>query len=229
MNIDIVDIDTTTAKDGNQVYGGRQALSEDTDDVEPIHADGFQCLGVYAACAPATKDGNCEGVKIGGIGSTNEVLVGARDTRVGKKLGKMDPGDTILLGTDPDTDVQVRCHGKRKQVVILARKGDAASEMAMVMLDAGKEKFQFLGFGGTMEFSKSGGWKFLDGTGAGMFISGGTVSFNAKVNLTGNPAALPVLTSLTPVAGITGVGKPALGVFARLGAWLDSLWSPVVA
>lgn len=218
MNLDIVDVDTTEFERGTVIYKGSQPLSAEKDDEEPIRGDAFQCLGLHAACAPATTAGKCEMMKVSGIGGLNDSFVGGRDTRVGPRLGRMDPGDTVLLSTDPETDVQVRCHGKRKQAVIFAREGGATSPMATLMIDAKNKKFQFLGFKGVLEYSEAGGWIMRDKTGSGFNLNNGMMSFNCQGKLTPNPAGLPLRMGPAAIGGAPIPGW--FGMVAYFFLWL---------
>lgn len=219
MNADIVDIDVTELVDGTLVDKGQQPLTPEGEDREPIHADTFEALGLWARCSPATNKGKCEAVTMSGVGGLNEVTVGRRDTRFGPKLGKALPGDTGIASTDPDTDVQVRCHGTRKQLIMFARKGDPTSEQAFINLDAKREKFQFIGFGGTLEFSKQNGWIMRDGTGQGFHMHKGHIQFSVTSGkLSSNPAGLPLRQGATPLGGAPVPGWFAM--VAHLWAWI---------
>ena len=221
MNFDIVDVDTTEFERGTVIYKGGQPLTTEEGDEEPIRADSFQCLGLFAACAPATKDGKCEMLKGSGIGGLNDVIIGARDTRCSPKLATLEPGDTVLLSTDPETDTQVRCLGTRKQVAIMVREGGPDSPIAFITLDGAEKKFQFIGFGGTLEYSEENGWIMRDKTGTGFHLNNGMMSFNCQGKLTPNPAGLPLRMGPAQIGGAPIPGW--FGMVAYLWVWLR-LW-----
>lgn len=218
ITADIIDVDTTEFEEGNVVYKGGQPLTPEEGDQEPVRGDAFQCLGLVAACAPANDAGHAEMLKLSGVGGLDDAIVGGRDVRVFTKLGVIDQGDTLLLSTDPETDVQVRCHGERRQLVMFARKDSPTSEMGMLMIDGKEETFHVQCFGGTLKFSKKDGWIMRDGSGAGFHLNNGVMNFNCGGNLTGNPAAQPLRSGPAPQGGIPVPGW--FGMVRHILAWL---------
>jgi len=157
-------------------------IGNSNDDVEPFgEVASYQVLGVTSLPWPTTKEGHAEGLVIVNVGGHDAVLVGARDLRTAKIVGKMGPGDTVLHSTGPEQAAQVQLKEKKRQVVLATK--DSSGETMMVILDGKNDAVQIVGAGHAFKMSRKDGISLVDSSGkAGIQIKDGVVSiFGALV------------------------------------------------
>jgi len=190
-------------------------VGNSVDDVEPFgEVDIFQSLGVSSLPWPADETGHAEGLLLRNVGNRNAVLVGGRDTRTAKAIGKLHPGDTVLHSTGPNQAAQVQCKEDKRQVVLYTV--DNSEEGVVVMVDGKNDKVQILGFGMVWEMSKEHGFTMSNGE-ASFLLQGNKLYFNGEISLPGmlpgmclmqGPATgSPGGAASVPLLPVQGVGK----------------------
>jgi len=204
-------------KDGVPLVQAVVPVGDATNDVEQFgECEIYQCLGVTSLPWPATKEGHAEGLAIHSIGGRDAVIVGARDVRTAKIVGKMKPGDTVVHSTGPKMAAQLQLKEEKRQVVLATI--DSKGETMMSILDGKNDEAQVIAGGCVFKMSRKDGIVMVDDTGGGFTIKGGLFRFTCDVMLpgaAGNPAfALmagpktgspggPASVPLIPVKGVT--------------------------
>ena len=200
-------------KDGVPVIQAQISVGRDANDTEPFgEIDLYQCLGVSALPWPKDAGGHAEGLVARDVGGRNAVLLGGRDTRSAKIVGKLKPGDTVVHSTGPNEAAQLQLKEEKRQAALVSE--DSRGNTMMFMLDGKNDKIQLTAFGNIIELSRDG----ITIVSAGdLTLSGKTVSIQGQVILGGktpNPA-MRVMTAPAPSPG--GVGSlpmvPAPGIF----------------
>jgi hypothetical protein len=165
-------------------------IGNDNDDVEPFgEIESFQCGGVFNLPWPKTKEGHAEGLAILNVGGRDAVLVGSRDVRTAKIVGKMKPGDTVICSTGPQMAAQLQLKEEKRQCVLATK--DSKGETMMAILDGKNDEAQILACGNVFKMSRADGIVLTDSTGKGIQIKDGTFRFLCEVMLPGiapNPA-----------------------------------------
>lgn len=162
--------------------------------------------GITAKPFPATDEGRAYGLVVDGVAGHEGVLVGWRDSRCTKVYGEIQPGDTVLHGTGPNHQSQVRCG---EQYVAVMVGNDVA-----INVDRKKKKIQISGFGHMFEMSDTGGISMFEKGGAGICAKDGKLALVGAVVAGGivpNPA---LMIATGTAANIAAAGlAPAKGVF----------------
>jgi hypothetical protein len=185
MSIDLAILGTTSQTDDG--VPKIQAVSPigDTDtDVESFgEIDQFQALGVTSFPWPKTAEGYAEGAIARNVGNRDAILVGGRDTRTAKAIGKGKPGDTILHSTGPTQAAQVQCKEKRRQVVLVTKRKNG--EGILVNLDGEGDVIQIMAFGSVFELSPAG--VTMSNGKATIALQGGNICLMGNVVLGSKP------------------------------------------
>jgi hypothetical protein len=221
IQLELALVGASSLKDGNPRYQCSLPVGDDNADVAPFgEIPVATCLGVTSLPYPKDANGHAEAVVARGLGSRKGFVIGARDTRAGKIVGKMDPGDSVLHSTDPDQTAQVRVQGKKKSASVIV-KGSNGKHM-MVLLDGKNNKAQVLANGATIEIDDGGDISLLGKGGGGILIQGNTVSINGVLKLPGLPpqhflVATPMaqfvgLTAAVALGGTPGPVSPVMNV-----------------
>lgn len=166
---------------------------------------------------PPQGEWYAEGVALLNSGGRNAIVVGARDVRTAKIVGRMKPGDTVVHSTGPKMSAQLQLKEEKQQAVLTTN--DADGDTMMVILDGKRREAQIIAGGCVFKMSKKDGIVLADETGGGFTIKGGTLRFTCKnVMLPGvaaNPAFVlmagpktgspggPASVPLIPVKGVT--------------------------
>jgi hypothetical protein len=166
-------------------------IQNDTDDVEQYgECEVIECLGHAALPWPKTKEGYAEGLLIVNVGGRDAVIVGRRDVRTAKIVGKMKPGDTVVFSTGPNMAAQLQLKEKNRQAILTTKDSDGFD--MMIILDGKNNEAQVIAGGNVFKLSKKDGVVCADDTGGGFTIKGGTFRFTCdNVMLPGaapNPA-----------------------------------------
>ena len=205
-------------KDGVPLVQAFVPVGNAENDIEQFgEIESQQCLGVASLPWPKTKDGYAEGVAILNVGGRDAVLVGSRDIRTAKIVGKMKPGDTVIFSTGPNMAAQLQLKEEKRQAVLTTI--DSKGETMMVFLDGKNDECQVIAGGNVFKLSRKDGIVCADETGGGFHLKGGTFRFTCKSvmlpGVAGNPAfALmagpktgspggPASVPLIPVKGVT--------------------------
>jgi hypothetical protein len=208
----LVKLGASSIKDGNVRYQCSTSVGNDNDDTDSYgECPVMQALGHAAMPWPADANGSAEGVAIAGLGSRKAIVIGARDTRSAKVVGKMEPGDTVLHSTDPDQTAQVRVQGKKKSASVVV-KGKGGKHL-MVLVDGENEKIQIMAKGAMIEIDDAGDISLLNKGGAGLLLQGGEVVVNGILKLPGMPpghmiVTVPITQFPALVAAFTLVAMP---------------------
>jgi hypothetical protein len=179
-------------------------VRNDTDDVEQYgELEMFQCLGLTSLPWPKTKEGYAEGLAIVNVGGRDAVIVGARDVRTAKIVGKMQPGDTVVHSTGPKQSAQLQLKEKNRQAV-LATKDSGGFDM-MVLLDGKNDEAQVIAGGNVFKLSKKDGIVLADSTGGGIHIKDGVVRITGKELMMPGAAPNPAFKLMAgPATGSPG-------------------------
>lgn len=154
-------------------------VSNKTNDVEQFgECEVYQCLGVTSLPWGATKDGHAEGLVIHNIGGRDAVIVGARDVRTAKIVGKMKPGDTVVHSTGPKMAAQLQLKEEKRQAVLTTI--DSKGETMMDLLDGKNDERTIIAAGCVIKISRSDGIVVADSTGGGFQIKDGVLRFTCK-------------------------------------------------
>jgi hypothetical protein len=207
---ELVMLGASSLKDGNARWQCTLAVANDNDDADSFgELPVYQALGITSLPYPKDDKGFAEAIVLPGVGGKKGVVVGGRDTRAAKIVGKMDPGDSVLHSTDPDQRAQVRVQGK-KQMASLVVKGEDGKHL-MVMLNGKDGKLQILAKGACIEIDDSGDISLLGKGGGGILIQGGDVCINGVLKLPGMPPGMFLMACpLTgPVVNIPTTSPPA--------------------
>lgn len=215
---ELVLLGASSDKEGNARW--QATVANDNDGGSFGEVPVYQALGLHSKPWPADGKGAAEGILLPGVGSKKGVIIGARDTRSAKVVGKTDPGDTVLHSTDPEETAQVRVQGKKKSASVIV-KGSNGKHM-MVLLDGKNNKAQVLANGATIEIDDGGDISLLGKGGGGILIQGNTVSINGVLKLPGLPpqhflVATPMaqfvgLTAAVALGGTPGPVSPVMNV-----------------
>jgi hypothetical protein len=185
-------------KDGSarwQVYSPVEDDEADTENLGELPV--CQALGVSSLPFGRTEDGAAECIVVENVGGRLGFVIGARDTRSAKIVGKLDPGDAVLHTTGPDEIAQVRVQqGKRSASVIV--KG-ADGKHLIFLLDGKNKKAQLLANGAAIEIDENGDISLLGKGGGGILIQGGDVCINGNLKLPGMPPGMFIMC--TPMTG----------------------------
>lgn len=184
-----------------------QPVTNSKDDIEPLgDAEVFQCLGVTSIPWPATKEGHAEGFAILNVGGRDAVLVGARDVRTAKIVGKMKPGDTVVHSTGPQQASQLQLKEKERLAVLATK--DSKGETMLAILDGKNDEAQIICGGNVFKMSRKGGVIISDASGkGGIHIQDGTVRILGTLML---PCSVPVPAFKLMMGPATGSpGGPA--------------------
>lgn len=179
-------------------------VANDNDDVEQFgEVESFQCLGVTSLPWPKTKEGYAEGLAIVGVGGRDAVIVGARDVRTLKIVGKMKPGDTVVHSTGPNQSAQLQLKEEKRQAV-LATKDSGGFDM-LIMLDGKNDACQILAGGNVVQMSKKDGIVLADSSGGGIHIKDGVVRITGKELMLPGAAPNPAFKLMAgPATGSPG-------------------------
>lgn len=218
IQLELALIGASSLKAGNARYQCSLPIGNENDDVEPLgELPVASCLGVTSLPYPKDANGYAEAIVARGMAGRKAFVIGARDTRSGKVVGKMDPGDTVIHSTDPDETAQVRVQGKKKSASIVV-KGKSKKHL-MVLVDGENEKIQIMAKGACIEIDDSGDISLLGKGGAGILIQGGEVSINGILKLPGIPPLHQIVTlEVAAMAALTalllgaGTALPAMNV-----------------
>ena len=193
-------------------------IKNDSNDVESYgECEAMTGLGDAALPWPKTKEGYAEGLLIANVGGRDGIIVGARDVRTSKIVGKMQPGDKVIFSTGPNMAAQLQLKEKNRQAVLTTKDSDGFD--MMVILDGKNNEAQIIAGGNVFKLSKKDGVVCVDDTGGGFTIKGGTFRFtcdnvmlpgaapNPAFKLmsgpaTGSPGG-PASVPLMPVKGVT--------------------------
>lgn len=166
-------------KDGVPLVQAVIPIGNDTNDVEPFgECEMIQCLGVTALPWGKTKEGHAEGLAILGVGGRDAVIVGARDVRTAKIVGKMKAGDTVVHSTGPKMAAQLQLKEEKRQAVLATI--DSKDESMMILLDGKNDAAQVIAGGCVFKMSREDGIVLADSTGGGFQIKDGTLRFTCK-------------------------------------------------
>jgi hypothetical protein len=213
-------------KDGSarwQVYSPVEDDESGTENLGELPV--CQALGITSLPFGRTEEGAAEGIVVENIGGRLGFVVGARDTRSAKVVGKLDPGDSVLHTTGPEEIAQVRVQqGKRSASVIVK---DADGKHMMLLLDGKNKKAQVLARGAAIEIDENGDISLLGKGGGGIMIQGGKVVINGELKIPGMPPGMQIVCA--PIAGpqvlipVTSV-PPA----PSAGTLVPGTWSPLM-
>jgi hypothetical protein len=171
-------------KDGVPLVQAVVPVGNDNDDVESFgECEIMQCLGVTSLPSPKTKAGYAEGLAMEGVSGRDAVIVGARDVRTAKIVGKMKAGDTVVHSTGPNMCSQLQLKEEKRQAV-LATKNTEGFDL-MVLLDGKKDECQLIAGGNVIKMSKDG-ISLIDSSGkGGIQIQDGVVRIIGELVLPG--------------------------------------------
>lgn len=194
-------------------------IGNKNDDVEPFgEVASFQVLGLTSLPWPSTKEGHAEGLVIVNVGGHDAVIVGARDLRTAKIVGKMGPGDVVVHSTGPEMAAQLQLKEKKRQVVLATK--DSAGETMMIILDGKGDSAQVLAAGHAFKMSRKDGISLVDSSGkAGIQIKDGVVSIFGQIVLGGRVPDPVFKFMLGPPTGSPG-GPASLPLTAAPGVSL---------
>jgi hypothetical protein len=215
---DIVILGTSSINDdGVSTVQAVSPVGDDDSDVESFgEIDQYQALGLSSAPWPKDADGYAEGVILRNCGNRDALLIGGRDTRSGKIVGKLKPGDTVLHTTGPQQAAQVQLKEEKRTVSIVTK--DSSGDGVLVNLDGTTDNVQIFAFGQAFQMSKSDGITLTDGK-AGLIIKDGVISLFGTVVLGGmtpNPAMCLMLGLPTGSPG----GPASTPMVAAKGVWI---------
>ena len=166
-------------KDGVPLVQAVIPVGNDNDDVEQFgECEMYQCLGVTSLPWPKTKEGYAEGLAIVGVGGRDAVIVGARDVRTAKIVGKMKAGDTVVHSTGPKMSAQLQLKEEKRQAVLTTN--DSKGETMMVLLDGKNDEAHVIAGGNVFKLSRKDGIVLADSTGGGLQIKDGVCRFTCK-------------------------------------------------
>lgn len=179
-------------------------VGNDTQDVEDYgECEMFLGLGQAALPWPKTKEGHAEGLLILNVGGRDAVVVGARDVRTAKIVGKMKPGDTCLFSTGPNMSAQLQLKEKNRQAVLTTK--DSGGFDMMVLLDGKNDECQIIAGGNVFKLSKKNGIVLADSTGGGIHIQDGVVRITGKELMLPGPGPNPAFKLMAgPAVGSPG-------------------------
>lgn len=191
-------------KDGVALVQAFLPVGNANDDVEQFgECEIQQCLGVTSLPWGQTKDGYGEGVAILSVGGRNAVVVGARDVRTSKIVGKMKPGDTVVHSTGPKMAAQLQLKEEKRQAVLTTI--DSRGETMMVLLDGKNDECQVIAGGNVFKLSRADGIVLADSTGGGIQIKDGVLRITAKELMLPGPAPNPAFKLMMgPAIGSPG-------------------------
>lgn len=181
----------------------------------------MQCLGVTSAPYPADGDGRyCEGVIASGIGGSDGVVIGARDTRTADIVGNLKPGDTIVHTTGPQQAAQLQLKEEKRQAVLVTKGTDGTQ--VLLVLDGKNDKVTLAAFGFVFNIDKTSASLVSPNGQNGLVVSDSGVHVMGKVILGGrtpNPAMSIMLGPLTgsPGGSTSAPMVAAPGVFIGVG------------
>jgi hypothetical protein len=190
-----------------------QPVTNDQDDIEPLgDAEVFQCLGVTSIPWPKTKEGYAEGLAILNVGGRDVVLVGARDLRTAKIVGKMKPGDTVVHSTGPEQAAQLQLKEKSRQAVLATK--DSKKETMLFILDGTEDEAMVIAAGNVFKMSRKDGVIISDASGkGGIQIKDGTVRILGTLMLPGSAPNPAFKLMMGPATGSPG-GPASVPLFA---------------
>jgi len=172
-------------------------------------------LGVTAMPYPATPEGAAQGIIIKGAAGYDGICVGANDTRSAKIVGNLKPGDTVVHSTGPQQAAQLQLKEEKRQCALVT-KNKAKKDFGLFIDGKAESVTLTLPQGGTLQLSMEHHGMTLSSPNGKAFIqiTDEMISFVApKIVIGGRTPTAPVLFSLVPVTGTSGVGTPAPGVF----------------
>jgi len=192
-------------------------LTDDEQDVEGFgQAQVFQALGVSSL--PYQKDANgfAECLMLKNVGGRDAVCVGARDTRSGKIVGNLKPGDTVIHSTGPSQSAQLQLKEGKQQAVLVTL--DFDGETMAIVLDGKNGKMQIAARGAIWQIEKDGSSTISEPGGAAIHMGGGQINLIGTVVLGGGTANPAQCIMLGPMTGSPGGAAsvplvPAKGVF----------------
>jgi hypothetical protein len=178
----------------------------------------MQALGITSQPYPRDKNGFAEGIVADGIGGFVGIVIGARDTRNAKVVGKMDPGDTVMHSTGPNQAAQFRAQEKKRMASVVVQ--DKNGKHQVIILDGENLKFQIFANGAAFQIDEAGDVAIANKGGASLLMQGNEIVPNGVVRLPGlppgtfllaaTPAAIAALLALIPgvatLAPCNGVG-----------------------
>ncbi len=212
----LVKLGASVLKGGSAMWQAWSDVKDDTDDIESLgEIPVYQGLGLTSLPFPKNDKGCAEGVALTGVGGRKGVLVGARDTRAGRIVGKMDPGDTVLHSTEGEDVAQVRVQGKKKSASMVVKGKDG--KHLMVILDGENGKYQVMVKGACIEVDENGDISLLGKGGGGILIQGGDVCINGVLKLPGMPPgmmlmAMPITGPIVSIPVTSLPDTPSVGI-----------------
>lgn len=226
IQLELALVGASTLKNGNARYQCSLPIGDENDDVEPLgELPVASCLGVTSLPFPKDANGHAEAIVARGMAGRKAFVIGARDTRSGKVVGKMDPGDTVVHSTDPDETAQVRLQGKKKSASLIVKGKDG--KHLIVVLDGENGKLQIMAKGAAIEIDESGDISLLGKGGGGILIQGNNVCINGVLKLPGMPPGMQIMCA--PMTGpvvtipVTSVAPaPSAGIL-QTGTWMPCL------
>lgn len=223
MKAELVMLGASKLDKGNACWQAQVPVGDETNDTLSFgECSVFQALGITSLPFPANGNGHAEGIAVRGVAGQRAVIVGARDTRSGKVVGKMDPGDTVVHSTDPDETAQVRVQGKKKSASVIVK--DADGKHMMVLLDGKNKTAKVLARGACIEIDEGGDISILGKGGGGILIQGNKVAINGELKIPGLPSGMVLMACpltgpvtipavlATPLTLTPGTWMPVLGV-----------------
>lgn len=179
----------------------------------------MQSVGMTAMPYGKSGDGDetkaSEAVVLDNLGGFEAVVVGGRDHRTAKMVGKLSPGDTVLHTTGPNEVAQVQLKEKKRQAMLVTRRKNG--EMIVLNLDGLEDVVQLVAFGHLYQMSPDG----IDMSSAngqhGISISNSGVWVRGMVLLGGQSPIPGMALMLGPAIGSPGGPAaapmiPAMGV-----------------
>jgi len=153
-------------------------------------------LGLTARPYQATDDGSAQALIVD-VAGFQGVVVGARDTRSAKIVGKLDPGDTVVHSTGKEQAAQLQLKELKRMAALLSK--TTGGKTMAVILDGTKDKLQVTHAGAIIEIDKGGDISIVNGGGAGLLLQGSNV--HVLGNLVAGKGNPPLCFALCTPAG----------------------------
>jgi hypothetical protein len=206
--LEICTMGASSMKEGNPRWQCLVPIGNDVDDVLSFgEVAVYQALGVTSLPYPKDKDGFAEAIVAPNVGNRKAVVIGARDTRNAKVVGKMDPGDSVLHSTGPNQAAQFRAQEKKRMASVVVQ--DKKGKHQVIILDGENLKFQIFANGAAFQIDEDGDMSMATKGGAALLLQGNEIVLNGVVRLPGLPPGHQLVSA--PLTSFAGLATAAAG------------------